>query len=118
DWSSDLCSSDLEAVPGLFLLVFTFVEIGTVTPRPQAGNPRPRLFRLPAQQALINRIGFNNDGLEAVRARLARSGTRPGPLGANIGANRDSKDPIADYVACLRGLYDLDDYVTVNVSST
>ncbi|HLT00572.1 MAG TPA: quinone-dependent dihydroorotate dehydrogenase [Geminicoccaceae bacterium] len=106
-----------EAVPGLFRLGFSFVEIGTVTPRPQAGNPRPRLFRLPAQQALINRMGFNNDGLEAVRARLARSGTRPGPLGANIGANRDAKDPVADYVACLRGLYELVDYVTVNVSS-
>ncbi len=106
-----------EAVSGLFGLGFSFVEIGTVTPRPQAGNPRPRLFRLPRQQALINRMGFNNHGLEAVRARLARLGPRPGPLGANIGANRDSADPIEDYVTCLRGLYGLVDYVTVNVSS-
>jgi dihydroorotate dehydrogenase len=106
-----------EAVAGLFALGFSFVEIGTVTPRPQAGNPKPRLFRLPHQQALINRMGFNNDGLEAVRARLEALGPRRGPLGANIGANRDSADPIADYVACLRGLYPLVDYLTVNVSS-
>ena len=106
-----------EAVRGLFRLGFSFVEIGTVTPRPQAGNPRPRLFRLADQQALINRLGFNNQGLEAVCARLAKPGPRPGPLGANIGANRDSADPIRDYVACLRGLYPLVDYVTVNVSS-
>jgi dihydroorotate dehydrogenase len=106
-----------EAVPGLFKLGFSFVEIGTVTPRPQAGNPRPRLFRLRRQQALINRMGFNNDGLDAVRARLEKLGALPGPIGANIGANRDSADPIADYVAGLRGLYPLVDYLTVNVSS-
>ncbi len=106
-----------EAVCGLFRLGFSFVEIGTVTPRPQAGNPRPRLFRLPPQQALINRMGFNNHGLETVCARLAKLEPRPGPVGANIGANRDSPDPIQDYVACLRGLYPLVDYVTVNVSS-
>ena len=106
-----------EAVRGLFRLGFSFVEIGTVTPRPQAGNPRPRLFRLADQRALINRLGFNNRGLEAVCAQLAKPGPRPGPLGANIGANRDSADPIKDYVACLRGLYPLVDYVTVNVSS-
>ncbi len=105
------------AVPGLFGLGFAFVEIGTVTPRPQGGNPRPRLFRLRRQQALINRMGFNNDGLEAVRARLAGQEACPGPLGANIGANRDARDAIADYVACLRGLYELVDYLTVNVSS-
>jgi dihydroorotate dehydrogenase len=106
-----------EAVPGLLGLGFSFVEIGTVTPRPQAGNPRPRLFRLAPQQALINRMGFNNHGLEAVRARLARLGSLPGALGANIGANRDSADPVQDYVVCLRGLYPLVDYVTINVSS-
>jgi dihydroorotate dehydrogenase len=106
-----------EATSGLFGLGFSFLEVGTVTPRPQPGNPRPRLLRLPAQQALINRMGFNNDGLEAARARLAGCDPRWGPLGANIGANRDAKDPVADYVACLRGLYDLVDYVTVNVSS-
>jgi dihydroorotate dehydrogenase len=105
------------AISGLFGLGFSFVEVGTVTPRPQAGNPRPRLLRLRRQQALINRMGFNNDGLEAMRARLARQGPRPGPLGANIGANRDAADPVADYVTCLRGLYELVDYVAVNVSS-
>ena len=106
-----------EAVQGLFGLGFSFVEVGTVTPRPQPGNPRPRLFRLRAQQALINRMGFNNDGLEAVRARLAVRDPSWGPLGANIGANRDARDPVADYLACLRGLYGLVDYVTINVSS-
>jgi dihydroorotate dehydrogenase len=106
-----------EAIPGLFKLGFSFVEIGTVTPKPQAGNPKPRLFRLPDQRALINRMGFNNDGLEAVRARLEKLSALPGPLGANIGANRDSVDPIADYVAGLRALHPLVDYVTVNVSS-
>ncbi|MCE3247099.1 MAG: pyrD [Geminicoccaceae bacterium] len=105
------------AVAGLFDLGFSFVEIGTVTPRPQAGNPRPRLFRLRRQRALINRMGFNNEGLAAVRARLAALGSGPGPLGANIGANRDSADPVADYVECLRGLHALVDYVVVNVSS-
>ena len=109
-----------EAVAGLFRLGFAFVEIGTVTPRPQAGNPRPRLFRLRAQQALINRLGFNNQGLGVVRARLLSrevGPSGPGPLGANIGANRDASDPIADYVAGLRGLYPLVDYLTINVSS-
>jgi dihydroorotate dehydrogenase len=105
------------AVPGLFKLGFSFVEIGTVTPRPQAGNPRPRLFRLPRERALINRMGFNNDGLEAVRGRLERLGPLPGPLGANIGANRDSVDLLADYVSCLKALLPLVDYLTINVSS-
>jgi dihydroorotate dehydrogenase len=105
------------AVPALFGLGFSFVEIGTVTPRPQAGNPRPRLFRLPRERALINRLGFNNDGLDAVRARLEKLRPLPGPLGANIGANRDSVDPVADFVCCLEALYPLVDYVTLNVSS-
>jgi dihydroorotate dehydrogenase len=106
-----------EAVAGLFAQGFSWVEVGTVTPRPQAGNPRPRLFRLPAQQALINRMGFNNAGLALVRQRLSALDRRAGVLGANIGANKDSADPVADYVLCLRGLYPLVDYVTVNVSS-
>ena len=106
-----------EAVPGLFAQGFSCVEIGTVTPRPQPGNPRPRLFRLPDRQALINRMGFNNEGLEPVRRRLAALGEKAGVLGANIGANQDSADPVADYVACLRALYPLVDYVAVNVSS-
>jgi dihydroorotate dehydrogenase len=106
-----------QAVDGLFRLGFAMVEIGTVTPRPQAGNPRPRLFRLPEQRALINRLGFNNHGLEAVRTRLAARSRRTGLLGANIGPNRDSDDPLRDYLVCLEGLYDLVDYVTINVSS-
>jgi dihydroorotate dehydrogenase len=106
-----------EAVGGLLAQGFAFVEIGTVTPRPQAGNPRPRLFRLRRQQALINRMGFNNDGLEAVRRRLAAQGAGPGVLGANLGANKDSAHPIADYLTGLQALYPLVDYVTVNVSS-
>jgi len=106
-----------EVVEALFGLGFSFVEIGTVTPQPQAGNPRPRLFRLRRQRALINRMGFNNEGLAAARARLQALRSRPGPLGANIGANRDSRDVVADYVEGLRGLYPLVDYVAVNVSS-
>jgi dihydroorotate dehydrogenase len=106
-----------EAVSGLFRLGFSFLEVGTVTPRPQAGNPKPRLFRLRRQQALINRMGFNNDGLEAVRARLLMRDPTWGPLGGNIGVNRDAIDPVADYVAGLRGLYELVDYIAVNVSS-
>ena len=95
---------------------FGFVECGTVTPRPQAGNPRPRLFRLSEDRAVINRMGFNNDGMEAAAARLAarKSG---GIVGINIGANKDSTDRIADYRAAFAALAPLADYVTVNVSS-
>ncbi|MEP6968449.1 MAG: quinone-dependent dihydroorotate dehydrogenase, partial [Pseudomonadota bacterium] len=95
---------------------FGFVECGTATPRPQGGNPRPRLFRLPRDQAVINRMGFNNAGLEAFAARLAarRSG---GVVGANIGAGKDSTDRVADYVAGLTRLWGLCDYFTLNVSS-
>ena len=95
---------------------FGFVECGTVTPRPQAGNPRPRLFRLTEDGAVINRMGFNNDGMEAAAARLAarKSG---GIVGINIGANKDSADRIADYRTAFARLAPLADYVTVNVSS-
>ena len=106
-----------EAIRGCLGLGFGFVEIGTVTPRPQAGNPKPRLFRLPEDQALINRMGFNNDGIDAVRARLARRDPAWGLVGANIGANRDAADPVKDYVAAMRGVYPFADYVTINVSS-
>jgi len=94
---------------------FGFVECGTVTPKPQAGNPRPRLFRLTQDRAVINRMGFNNQGLEAFAARLARRG--PGVIGANIGANKDAEDRIGDYVAGLRGLWGLASYFTINISS-
>ncbi|HYC74351.1 quinone-dependent dihydroorotate dehydrogenase [Brevundimonas sp.] len=105
-----------EALRGLSRLGFGFVECGSVTPRPQPGNPRPRLFRLSEDRAVINRMGFNNDGLEAFAARLAR---RPGGavIGANLGANKETEDKAADYVAGLRRLKGLADYVTVNVSS-
>jgi dihydroorotate dehydrogenase len=105
------------ALPGLARLGFGFVEIGTVTPKPQPGNAKPRLFRLSQDRALINRLGFNSEGLDRVRARLAQRRPAWGVIGANIGANRDSADPIEDYLTCLRGLYPLVDYVTVNVSS-
>ena len=93
-----------------------FVECGTVTPLPQAGNPRPRLFRLIEDQAVINRMGFNNQGLEAFAARLdARP--RQGVVGANIGANKDSADRIGDYVTGLQRLWGRADYFTANISS-
>jgi len=94
---------------------FGFVECGTVTPLPQAGNPRPRLFRLTPDQAVINRMGFNNEGLEAFAARLARRGA--GVVGANIGANKEAEDRIADYVTGLERLWGMADYFTVNISS-
>ena len=94
---------------------FGFVECGTVTPKPQAGNPRPRLFRLSEDRAVINRMGFNNEGLEAFAARLKARG--PGVVGANIGANKDSEDRIGDYVLGLRRLWGLASYFTINISS-
>jgi dihydroorotate dehydrogenase len=94
---------------------FGFVECGTVTPKAQAGNPRPRLFRLAEDQAVINRMGFNNEGLEAFAGRLAARG--PGVVGANIGANKDSEDRIDDYVTGLRRLWGLASYFTINISS-
>jgi dihydroorotate dehydrogenase len=97
-------------------LGFGFVEAGTVTPRPQAGNPQPRLFRLAADRAVINRLGFNGGGLERFTANFARR-ARTGVVGANIGANRDSADPAADYTAGIAALAPLADYLVVNVSS-
>jgi len=94
---------------------FGFVECGTVTPQPQAGNPRPRLFRLSEDRAVINRMGFNNQGLEAFAGRLAAG--RPGVVGANIGANKDAADRIGDYVSGLKRLWGQASYFTINVSS-
>ena len=105
-----------EALRGLSRLGFGFVECGSVTPRPQPGNPRPRLFRLSEDRAIINRMGFNNDGLEAFAARLERR-PRDAVIGANLGANKDTEDKATDYVAGLIRLRGLADYVTVNVSS-
>ncbi|HEB79040.1 MAG TPA: quinone-dependent dihydroorotate dehydrogenase [Rhodospirillales bacterium] len=101
-------------------LGFGFTEIGSVTPRPQKGNPRPRLFRLTSDGAVINRMGFNNDGLEVVAARLARrrgDGVAGGVIGVNLGKNKHSGDAAADYVAGARVMADLADYLVVNVSS-
>jgi dihydroorotate dehydrogenase len=97
---------------------FGFVEAGTVTPLAQAGNPRPRLFRLTEDQAVINRMGFNNGGLERFAQRLAaRRGRAGGVVGANIGANKDASDRIQDYVTGLTRLWGLSDYFTANISS-
>jgi dihydroorotate dehydrogenase len=104
-------------VPGAMLsLGFGFVEVGTLTPRAQSGNPRPRLFRLPPDEGVINRMGFNNGGQAAARTRLAR---RPstGIVGVNIGANKDAVDRIADYVTGARAMAGVADYLTVNISS-
>ena len=105
-----------EALEGLSRLGFGAVECGSVTPRAQAGNPKPRLFRLSEDRAIINRMGFNNEGLELFAARLARRPTRTA-IGANLGANKDTEDKAADYVAGLKRLAGLADYFTINISS-
>lgn len=108
-----------EHVEALFALGFGFVEIGTVTPRPQVGNPRPRLFRLPAHEAIINRMGFNNLGVDALVRNVERARRRAGLLGINIGKNKDTPNESAadDYLHCLERVYPLADYITVNISS-
>ena len=95
----------------------SFVEVGTVTPLPQAGNPRPRLFRLREDEAVINRMGFNNEGHDALRRRLVARRARGGVVGVNIGANKDAADRIGDYVKGLEAFRDLASYLTVNISS-
>lgn len=102
---------------GLLGLGFGFVELGTVTPRPQNGNPRPRLFRLDREQAIINRLGFNNFGAEALLERLEQRRGRPGIVGVNLGANRDSQNRIADYETGVRLFAGKADYLTINISS-
>jgi dihydroorotate dehydrogenase len=106
-------------VDALLALGFGFVEVGTVTPRPQPGNPKPRMFRLPRQRAIINRLGFNNAGVDALVANIERAQRRAGLLGINIGRNRDTPNEAAadDYLHCLERVYPLADYVTVNISS-
>jgi len=96
---------------------FGFVEIGTVTPVPQAGNPKPRLFRLAEDRAVINRMGFNNRGQAAALARLQKRSRRGGIVGVNIGANKDSPDRVADYAAGVRAMLGVADYLSVNISS-
>jgi len=107
-----------EHIDALARLGFGFIEIGTVTPRPQPGNPRPRMFRLPAARAVINRLGFNNDGVDRLVENVKRARYR-GVLGINIGKNADTPIERAadDYLACLRKVYPVASYVTVNISS-
>lgn len=104
------------AVDALFEMGFGFVEVGSVTPAPQTGNPRPRLFRLPDDHAVVNRMGFNNDGLVALAARL-EARTRSGILGVNLGKNKASEEAISDYVLGVDAMGALADYLVVNVSS-
>lgn len=107
-----------ECIDAFSRLGFGFIEVGTVTPRPQPGNPRPRLFRIPEKQAIINRMGFNNHGVDALVANVRRSRYK-GVLGINIGKNKDTpnESAIDDYRCCLRAVHDVASYVTVNVSS-
>ena len=107
---------DAEVFGPMLNMGFGFVEVGTLTPRPQAGNPRPRLFRLVEDRAVINRMGFNNGGQRAALARLERR-VGNGLVGVNIGANKDSRDRIADYAAGVRTMARVADYLTVNISS-
>ncbi len=108
---------DVMVPDALFRLGFGFVECGSVTPRPQEGNPKPRLFRLKQDHAVINRMGFNNKGLEAAVARLKARAGRPGVIGINFGANKDSTDRTADYVTGVATAGALASYITVNISS-
>jgi dihydroorotate dehydrogenase len=106
-----------EVPDDMLRLGFGFAEVGTVTPEPQDGNPRPRIFRLREDEAIINRLGFNNEGLEAVRDRLAARHGLPGQVGVNVGANKDSVDRIRDYATGVRGMGRWASYITVNISS-
>ncbi len=106
-----------EVPDALARLGFGFVEVGTITPRPQEGNPRPRMFRLAEDEAIINRLGFNNDGLIAAAKRLKDRFAGPAIVGANVGANKDSADRIADYEAGVKAVKGLARYITVNISS-
>ncbi len=106
-----------EAPDALLRLGFGFVEIGSVTPKPQTGNPRPRLFRLERDEAVINRMGFNNDGAEVVLRRLAARAHHSGIVGVNVGANKDLPDRVADYVKLIETFAPVASYFTVNVSS-
>ena len=100
----------------LFNLGFGFVEVGTITPKPQFGNPKPRVFRLEEDEALINRLGFNNSGSEQISKRI-KENNKKGFLGINIGPNKDSTNRIDDYLICFRKFYNLADYITINISS-
>jgi len=100
----------------LFNLGFGFVEVGTITPKPQYGNPKPRVFRLEEDEALINRLGFNNSGSEEISSRIFKV-TKKGILGINIGPNKDAENRIEDYLNCFKKFHSLADYITINISS-
>ena len=102
---------------GIFLLPATLAEVGSITPLPQPGNPKPRLFRLEADRALINRLGFNSAGHASAVSRLRSRGGRPGIIGVNIGANKESSDIVADYVQGLSCFNDIASYIAINISS-
>ena len=106
-------------IDALMALGFGFIEIGTTTPRPQPGNPKPRMFRLPQQQAVINRLGFNNLGVDALVRNVERAKRTRALLGINIGKNKDTanEDAASDYLHCLERVYPLADYITINISS-
>jgi dihydroorotate dehydrogenase len=106
-----------EVPDALLRLGFGFVEVGTVTPLPQPGNPRPRLFRLPADEGVINRLGFNSEGARAVLGRLAARAGAGGLVGVNVGANKESRDRIADYVSLIETFAPVASYFTLNISS-
>ncbi|MGY4515658.1 quinone-dependent dihydroorotate dehydrogenase [Lysobacter sp. HA18] len=108
-----------EHIDALFGLGFGFVEVGTVTPRPQAGNPKPRMFRLPQHRGIVNRLGFNNLGVDALVRNVEALRSRRGILGINIGKNKDTPNESAqdDYLHCLERVYPLADYITINISS-
>ena len=106
-----------EVPDAMLAMGFGFVEVGTVTPRPQEGNPRPRLFRLSEDRAVVNRLGFNNEGHAAVLQRLRRRKHKPGIVGVNVGANKDSADRISDYVAAINAFSGVASYFTINISS-
>ena len=106
-----------EVPDAMLRLGFGYVEVGSVTPRPQAGNPRPRVFRLPEDGAVINRMGFNNDGAELVRRRLVARSGRAGMVGVNLGANKDSADRAGDYALGIAALGPQAGYIVVNISS-
>ena len=100
----------------LFNLGFSFVEVGTITPKAQYGNPKPRVFRLEEDEALINRLGFNNSGADEISSRI-KSENKKGLLGINIGPNKDAENRIEDYLNCFRIFHNLADYITINISS-
>jgi dihydroorotate dehydrogenase len=108
---------DAEVFEQMLSLGFAFVEVGTLTPRPQAGNPRPRLFRLAEDEAVINRMGFNNRGQADALTRLSKRYRTRGLVGVNVGANKDSPDRITDYVEGVRMMSPVADYLTINISS-